>query len=245
MQLATCSSERKWTVSNKLFRILIALCGVFGVAALVTHFSFPAQPPPDDANLAQLAEYASRYQNALMASAWLQAMGSLLFVVFTLGIVHLANATTRFSGLITIVAATLIQAISLLDTGFIIACVKAGVSHHAAMMTVGYDLINNLGTGDAVGHLFLITPPLLLPLGFVILGSSVLPRLFGYLAILLGSVIGILGIASLYFGADAVVTVVMLLQEFWAVAAAITLMVQTRTPVSTGSRVELYESLTV
>ncbi len=52
---------------------------------------------------------------------------------------------------------------------------------------------------SAVQHLSFIVaaPALFLPLGIVLLRSSVLPRLFGYLALLLGIVFAILGITFL------------------------------------------------
>src|SRR5919197_1459814 len=90
--------ERRWTMSTRLPRILTALCGILGVVALVAHFSIPAQVPPANATVAQVTEFAKQNHATILVSAWLEGIGSLLFVLFVLAIVHLAGATTRFAG---------------------------------------------------------------------------------------------------------------------------------------------------
>jgi hypothetical protein len=52
---------------------------------------------------------------------------------------------------------------------------------------------------SAVQHLYFIVaaPSLFLPLGIVLVGSRILPRLFGYLALLLAIVFAVLGIVFL------------------------------------------------
>ena len=76
---------------------------------------------------------------------------------------------------------------------------------------------------------------LLLPLGAVILGSRVLPRVFGYLAVACGVAIVILGFAGLFSAAaDTVITFVLSAQELWIVAAAITLVVRAGKPAPAG-----------
>jgi hypothetical protein len=81
----------------------------------------------------------------------------------------------------------------------------------------------------AVQHLYFIVaaPALFLPLGIVLLSSSVLPRLFGYLALLLGIVFAILGITFLLrLTLPSGVTAFAGVQAVWWLAADITLIVQ-------------------
>ena len=81
----------------------------------------------------------------------------------------------------------------------------------------------------AVQHLYFIVaaPALFLPLGGVILGSRVLPRVFGYLALVLGATFAILGVVSLYsLILPAVVIDFAGLQTLWWLAAAIMLIVR-------------------
>jgi hypothetical protein len=89
---------------------------------------------------------------------------------------------------------------------------------------VSLDLIH------AVQHLYFIVaaPSLFLPLGAVLLGSAVLPRVFGYLALALGAAFAILGVvflSSLTLPATVLASAGDI-QAFWWLAAAITLIVR-------------------
>ncbi len=93
----------------------------------------------------------------------------------------------------------------------------------ATMALISGDLIH------AVQHLYFIVaaPALFLPLGAVILGSPVLPRVFGYLALVLGAAFAVLGVISLFsLTLPVVVTAFAGLQTLWWLAAAITLIVR-------------------
>jgi hypothetical protein len=82
----------------------------------------------------------------------------------------------------------------------------------------------------AVQHLYFIVaaPALFLPLGVVILGSQVLPRVFGYLALVLGAAFAILGVVFLSsLTLPAAILASAGIQAFWWLAAAIMLIVRT------------------
>jgi hypothetical protein len=203
-------------------RLLAALSGVVGVIALTAHFFIPPNLPPDTSTLAQLAAFGTR--NALLVSAWLQTTGALLIALFAVAIVHLAGAQARLSGWVTLLAATIVVVLSLLDSAFIIAAVSAP-SSHPATATVSYDLIVG-PTNDAVGRTFLLTLPLILPLGVVLLGATppILPRGFGHVAVGLGAAFLVLGLANLFSGvAFALALVLIIVQDLWIVAAAVTM----------------------
>jgi hypothetical protein len=83
----------------------------------------------------------------------------------------------------------------------------------------------------AVQHLYFIvaSPALFLPLGIVILGSDVLPRLLGYLAIVLAAVFALAGVVTLLsLTVPVVVQASASIQVLWWLAAAITLIVRAR-----------------
>lgn len=87
----------------------------------------------------------------------------------------------------------------------------------------------NLKLISAVQHLYFIVaaPALFLPLGIVLLSSSILPRLFAYLALLLASAFAALGVIFLLTLTLPVrVTAFAEVQAFWWLAAALTLMVR-------------------
>jgi hypothetical protein len=88
---------------------------------------------------------------------------------------------------------------------------------------VSLDLIH------AVQHLYFIVaaPSLFLPLGAVLLGSAVLPWVFGYLALALGAAFAILGVVFLSsLTLPATVLDSAGIQALWWLAAAITLIVR-------------------
>jgi hypothetical protein len=208
-------------INPRRTRLLVALSGVVGVIALTAHFFIPATAPPDSPTLAQLSAYGTRNHDAILVSAWLQTTGALLMALFALGTVHLAGAQVRLSGWVTLLASTVVVGLSLLDSAFIIAAVKASSSHPATAI-VSYDLIVG-PTNDAVGRTFLLTLPLILPLGVVLLGATprILPRGFGQVAVGLGAVSLVLGLANLFSTlAFRLALVLLIAQSLWIMAAA-------------------------
>ncbi len=114
---------------------------------------------------------------------------------------------------------TILMMVSLVEITFYI----SALSNPATMGLI------SLGLVHAVQHLYFIVaaPALFLPLGAVILGSRVLPRVFGYLALVLGVAFAILGVVYLTdLTLPAVVTAFAGIQAFWWLAAAITLIVR-------------------
>ena len=67
--------------------------------------------PPPNATVEQVAAFATQYHNAMLVSAWLQAIGAFLLVVFVLALVYLADVATRFAGRMTQLVAAVILAI--------------------------------------------------------------------------------------------------------------------------------------
>ena len=66
-------------------------------------------------------------------------------------------------------------------------------------------------------------PLIFLSLGTVLRGSLILPRVFGYLALALGIAFEVVGLVGL-FTTPLLTLVVLTLQSFWVLAAAITLL---------------------
>ncbi len=70
----------------------IALCGIIGPAILVASF-VTNLAPPTGSTAVQLRDFGVRHHDGIVLGAWLQGMGSLLIVLFTIVLVHLAGAT--------------------------------------------------------------------------------------------------------------------------------------------------------
>jgi hypothetical protein len=206
-------------VTKRQSDLLTAACGIIGPAILVTSFLInPA--PPADYTVDQLRDFAIRHHNGIVLGGWLQGMGSLLVVLFTLALVHLANATHRLAGWITLLAGASILMVSLVEIAFYLGAVKATESGDTTSALASNNLIK------AVQHVFLIAPALLLPLGFVLLGSNVLPRAFAYLSLAMGAALQALGLLGLFNVLQPVIDVLLIVQSFWFVAAAVALLVR-------------------
>jgi hypothetical protein len=95
-------------------RVPAALSGIIGPVILVASFLInPA--PPADSTTSQLRDFAVRHHGGIVLGGWLQGMGSLLIVLFALALVHLANATHRLEGWVTLLAGASILMVSLVE----------------------------------------------------------------------------------------------------------------------------------
>src|SRR5215510_801815 len=200
---------------------LVALCGIIGPIILVASFVInPA--PPADYTVPQLREFAIQHHNGIVFGGWLQGIGSLLIVLFAIALVHLAKAANTFAGWITLLAGITILMVSLVEVAFYLAAVQATEAGDTASALASNNLIK------AVQHVFLIAPALLLPLGFVLLGSNVLPRIFAYLAVALGATLQVFGLLGLFNVLQPVIDNLLIVQSVWFVAAAIMLFIRAR-----------------
>jgi hypothetical protein len=107
--------------------------------------------------------------------------------------------------------------VSLAEITFYLAAVQAVESGDTASGLASDNLIR------AVQHVFLIAPALLLPLGFVLLGSNVLPRAFAYLALAMGATLQVFGLLGLFNVLQSVIDILLIVQSFWFIAAAVAL----------------------
>jgi hypothetical protein len=211
-------------VSERATRALAAGCGVAGVVMLTAHFLVPGGVPPDSAGIARIAAFARAHRDAILTSAWLQATGAILYVLFVLAVVHLAGAGERFAGRVVALAGAVLVGVALLDSALTVAAVQAATHGRPETLRVSFDLIGGPGN-DAIGRSFLIAPAILLPLGFVLVQTRLLPRWYGVLAIALGALSQLLGLAGLFstvaFGD--VNPVVLLLENVWLMSVAFAL----------------------
>ncbi|MFL5628544.1 MAG: hypothetical protein ACJ788_23430 [Ktedonobacteraceae bacterium] len=209
-------------MSTRLFHILIAITAILG--AIVLSVSFSINPaPPAGATIAQVEAWGKAHETLILAGAWLQAIGSLLEVIFILGIIVIAGATQRLAGWITAFAATVIMTVSMVEVSFYISAVQSGVSGNLNGLSISLTLI------QAIQHAYVIVPApaMLIGLGIVILESRVLPRIFGYLGLAFGVVLGVLGFVGTFTSLQQVIDYVLTAQEVWFVAAGIALIVIT------------------
>jgi hypothetical protein len=195
---------------------LPALCGILGVVMLIPSFLINPGPPPNP-TVSQLVEFGHRYHNAIVIGAWLQAVSPFLIILFALAIVLKAGAATRLVGWMTVVGGVVLVMTSLVEVMLYLA---AANGNPATTGLISLDLI------AALQHVYsmVAAPAVFLPLGVIIVGSRVLPHVFGYLAFVLAGIFAALGIAGLFSPLQGVVNVLAGVQGLWWLFAAIVIL---------------------
>jgi hypothetical protein len=205
-------------ISSRSFARLNALAGQAGVVMLTISYNInltPLQPQPTQAHLA--AFVASRA--LILAAAWLQAVGTVLCVVFALALVHLAEMASRFSGWLTFLGGMLLTVTSLVEVAFLF---SATTGSQPTIALISLDLI--LAAHRL--HFIIAVPALFFPLGYVITTSRILPRALGGAAIGLALVFASLGIADLFIALPVVDDIARSLELLWWFIAAVALLMR-------------------
>ncbi|MGH2458884.1 MAG: hypothetical protein ACRDIY_08450 [Chloroflexota bacterium] len=207
-----------------MIRALVAIVGILGTGALVVYYSAPFWMfplPPDNATAAQVVTFGARYHDVILLDTWLQAIGALLSVVFALALVHLAGAEDRFAGRLTLLVGGAVLILALVEGAFALGALQAGANGHPEAALTCLDVYR------VFVHVFLIAPSLFLVMGIALLDTRLLPPAFSYLAVGLGIVFQVLGVAGLFSSAALLAVIVVLkAQDFWTVAAAVALVVR-------------------
>lgn len=208
------SDLRRWT----------GACGVAGPLALTVYFAAPAFLgwPYAGAPAADLAAYASAHDTLFYAGAWFQSVGTVLSVVFFVGLVALAASTTRISGLMTVVAATSLLAVVLVEAAFLVAVPAAAAAGDLATVATTFALSNGtFARVFAMGP----APATYIALGLMLGGTRLLPSRFSGSAFVIGALFAAAGVIAIFATAGVVLTIVLsVAQELWIVAAAIALL---------------------
>lgn len=216
-------------VSKRMFCLLSGLSCIGGVVLLGASFAVNPGLPAGVSDSAMHA-FTQQHFAAELWGAWLQAVGPVFIVLFALALVQLAGAAHRLAGWMTIFGASTLMTVSLIEITFYVSAMFAAP---AAMPAISLKLIY------AVQHLYFIVaaPALFFPLGLVLLGSRILPRVLGYLALLIAVAFAAAGVSFLMnLTLPDAVTASAAVQPFWWLAAAITLMVRSRTIAQADSR---------
>lgn len=198
-------------------RVLGGVSGVAGVVMLGASFAINSGPPPDPGS-AELLEFGRQHYANILWGAWLQAVGPVLIVWFAFALVHLAGASQRISGWMTYFGAAMLMTVSLIETSLYIVALNP---EPPTMPMIALRMIY------AVQHLYFViaAPSLFLPLGVVLMRSHVLPRIFGYVALILAAGFAVLGIVFMTTMILPMwVTALGGIQAIWWLAASIILM---------------------
>ncbi|HZS90933.1 MAG TPA: hypothetical protein VFE42_26010 [Chloroflexota bacterium] len=200
-------------------RWLTALAGVLGTAALGAYYSTVLVPlPADNATAAQVVALGLHYRVPILIDVVLQIGGSALSVIFALALIHLAGTAHHLAGRLAVMTGAVVLGLSLAEGTFALGVVQAATNRHPQAALACFDLTN------VFVHVFLLAPSLFLLLGLALWNTTLLPRLCAPLALVLGLAFQTLGLVGLFnTAAVSLVIVVLVLQEVWTVAAALTL----------------------
>jgi hypothetical protein len=222
-------------MSSRLSTGLAALIGILGVLVLAVYFSQPLPIPDNTEPVAAFAAFGNRYHNEIMVGAWIQAIGTLLVSIFFLELVRLAGAVTRLSGLVTVFATGALWVVGLVEVVASMAIAQAAGHGHVEGAAAAFDLT------DVFIHVIPIGPAgvVYLALGAVLLGAVVLPRAFGYLALALGAAFELAGFVGLFDPSNpqTTITIILILQELWVLAAASLILVRALRSTTAGSSI--------
>ena len=207
--------------SKRFVCILSALSGILGVLLLIVSFSINIGPPPGSSG-SELVTYVGLHYKTVLCGAWLQAVGPVFVVLFAFALVHLSGAQQRLTGWMTFFGATVLMTVNLIEVTFYIVAL---FTSPAGMTEIGIRLI------ESVQHLyfFAAAPALFLPLGTVLVRSRLIPRVLGYLALVLGGTFAVVGMASLLtLALPGSVTALGSIQALWWLVAAFCLLFGSR-----------------
>jgi hypothetical protein len=215
-------SQKGTRMLTRRAAVWAAVCGLVGTCMIGVSFAINPGPPAG-ASGAQLTAFLQQHRDAILWGAWLQAVGPALIVVFALAVVFLAGATVRLAGWMTLFGAATLMTVSLIEiTGYI----GTLQTSPATMADTSLALIHS------VQHLYFIVaaPAVWLPLGLVILGSHVLPRILGYTALVLAAGYVLAGALTLFDLTipPAVQLAAGVFPAAWWLAAAGTLLIRAR-----------------
>ena len=104
-------------MSSRSFARYNALAGLVGVVMLTISYNINLTPLQPNPTQAQLAAFLASH-TLIMFAAWRQTVGIVLCVVFALALAHLANATERFSGWLTLCGGVLLVMTNLVYNSF-------------------------------------------------------------------------------------------------------------------------------
>ena len=212
------TKENQGGNSDKRLHYFLSSCGVLGCIALLVYFSAPYiifPFPSANASSLQIVASAKTYAVDYLLAAWLQGSGTLLILVFVLGLVHSAKAWNSFAGWMTMLAAAAVLVLSLNEGSYFVDVAQAVTNGHTEAATTSFDLIFTFI------RTFFIAPSLLLPLSFVLRSSTILPKTFWLWSLSLGigfEVYGFVGIFATAILFPAIILLILMMA--WVIVAS-------------------------
>jgi hypothetical protein len=200
-----------------------AASGLLGAVAIAIYFTVPAFTgwPYSGASQSAVSAYALSHQGLFFAGAWLQGTGTLLCVLFFLGVVKLAGGTGRVAGLAVVVASAALLSTVLLEGVLMVAVPLAAQNGDPGAAATAFALVNGV-----FARVYPIAPSTAtyVSIGLVIRSSGLLPLGIAWSAIAIGAGFELGGVVALFL-APALIGLAVLgaAQAVWIVIASVCL----------------------
>ncbi|MFE4468083.1 hypothetical protein ACFRFH_04620 [Leifsonia sp. NPDC056824] len=202
--------------------------GIAGPVLLAASFvvtAFAGRPPFAVVTASQLMTSVRSHETLFSAGAWLLVTGTLLSAVFFLVLVTRTGKGACFIGQLVTVGVALLIGVAVVEAALLIAVPTAA----AARSTEGTLTALTLSGVFARVSALATAPPLFAATGLALRFTSVLPRAFGPLALVIAGLFVASGIVAIFSEAGLIAAVaVSVLQEAWIVAAAVALLLRAR-----------------
>jgi hypothetical protein len=181
-----------WSARN---RRVAGACGILGPIFLIVYFGAPAVTgwPYGGASPEKLIEYVTSHSSLFYAGAWFQTTGTLLSIIFYLAVLDAAELRAGFWGHVLLVASASLLSVVLVEAALLVAVPLAAQNGDKATVATSFALSNGV-----FARVFPLAPASgsYIALGAVVLGSGILPRRFGQIALALGVAFELAGVLA-------------------------------------------------
>jgi len=197
--------------------------GIAGPILLTIYFAAPALAkwPYAGASPKELVAYANAHPLLFYAGGWLQATGAALSILFFLVLLQLSGARGRLSGLITIVGCALLLSVVVVEAALLEAVPMAASAGDQATVATTFALSNGV-----FARIFPLAPaPLLFAgIGLALLPSNLLPRGFGWSAVVIAVLFELAGVAAIFSTVGLIFAIIMsVVEAVWIAMSAVAL----------------------
>jgi hypothetical protein len=183
-----------------------------GIPLIIAGFAVNPGPSTSDTTT-QLVAYGLNHQTALTVGGWLQVTGTVLTVIFAISLVVFARQASTLQGILVILGSAILVAINLSE----LTAYKVLATGHFSTARAAVDIIS----GVQLGYSIVAAPVIFGALGYLVLETQILPRIFGYSAIALGLVFWICGLITVVTSIQGFINVLSGIQAVWWLSAGV------------------------
>jgi hypothetical protein len=189
-----------------------ALWVLLGIPLIIAGFVVNPGPSSSDTTT-QLVAYGLNHQTALTVGGWLQITGTVLTAIFAISVVIFARESGTLRGVLVVLGSTILIAVSLSE----LTAYKVLATGHFSTARVAVDVIS----GVQLGYSIVAAPILFCALGYLVLETQILPKVFGYSALGFGLVFWVCGVITVVTSIQGFINLLSGVQALWWLSAGV------------------------